>query len=158
MYTHMWECANILSLFYNIIHFSPFYLRSTFCCFRSLLAFYLIFFDFAMLTETSNTWAAPAMASLPQHVCSICRIRFIIIYPVSPSYSLLFPVTSFQARFILAACVFLSYSSLLLLLLLILPHFTCFVSLFTFVHFSLQFYSISNVNMCGVIQYVVKCV
>lgn len=50
--------------------------------FRSLLAFYLIFFDFAMLTETSNTWATSAMASVSQHVCSIRRIRFIIIYPV----------------------------------------------------------------------------
>lgn len=113
---HMWwqrkaHCLNICenasiywvySIIFSIFLFfsSSFALYFLFffyiCCIRSLLAFYLIFFDFAMLTETSNTWATLMMTSLPQHVCSICRIRFIIIYPVSPVLLPLLLVASSQ--------------------------------------------------------------
>lgn len=97
MYTHI---QNVCIRVYCII-FSHFFVvivvAAVAQCFRSLLAFYLIFFDFAMLTETSNTWTALKQWHRFLSMCvSIRRIRFIIIYPVSSRFLSSFHHTIFQ--------------------------------------------------------------
>lgn len=168
IYTHECEnspmcvcvCIYILSLFCNIFHFS----RSTFLLFSiasRLLFNFLRFCDahrnIKHLSSSGDGIASPAcvfdMSNSIYYYLSRFSSSFVVFF-FRPSSSWFTRVPCPQIFFFF---LFFSHH-------LILPHFACFLSpslslsFFTFVYISLQFYSISNVNMCGVIQYVVKCV